>query len=1050
MTNINLYNLARKAVLAAVALMLSLAAYAQRTVTVTGVVTDETDQPMIGAGVMQSGTNNGVITDIDGHYSIKVPVNAVLVFNFISYRTVEIPVAGKTEINVKLEPDNNLLDEVVVIGYGTMKRSDLTGSVSSVSAKAIENYKTASVVEALGGQIAGVNVTLSDGAPGAGYDIKIRGVGTVNGDSSPLYIVDGFEVGNIDFLASQDIQSIEVLKDASASAIYGARAANGVVLVTTKSGKDGKVQVTYNGSASYRQLSRKVDVLTPYEFVKMQVELDPSKYGNTYYSVGNNPNTGEPYEYQTLDDYIGVKGVDWQDEAFNPTWSQNHDVSVRGGTKDTQYTASFSHFDENGIFRNTGNTKNTARFKFMQKITKWLRFDASLNYTNTVREQGGSSGSTLVNLLRYRPTGGLGVSDYQLRYSEVDPLSLTESNASVSINPIIQAENVKNTRSQEQWIANASLTFNIMKGLSFKTAATYNANYQRTDVFYKDGSSQARANGPYGYSQMGRSLRWSNNNVLNYDRTFSKKHKLSATLGHEVSFSGSEYLLGESRNFPFENFLNDNLSLGATPSRVETSRTENMRLSFFARAFYSYDDRYMITGTVRADASTVFSRKNKWGIFPSFAGAWTLSNEGFLKDVDWLSLLKLRVGWGTVGNDRISSYLSMDLYTDSKYGIGTDQVTVLTPKQIANDNLRWEGSTTTNVGVDFNVLASRLNLTIDGFVKDTKDLLLAQDLAHVTGFNSQWQNVGKIRNSGLEITINSVNFNKKNFFWSTDFNISFIRNTLKALDSGRNYMQSRTGFNSQFTNYDYITYIGNSLGDMYGYVYDGVYQASDFNMTSEGYELKPGVVDMSSLYGEGRWKNAEYGPIGLQKYKDINGDGKITTADMTVIGNGYADWFGGLTNTFQFYGVDLSFMFQFSVGNDVYNATRMFCSQSMDARSNAMGELRDFWTPTNASATVPRVDGYVKYDVTSRFIEDGSFLRLKNLTIGYSFPEKWTRKIYLSKIRVYTTMQNLFCLTKYSGYDPEVSALSSPLMPSFDWASYPKNRSFTVGLELQF
>lgn len=1044
-----IYKIGRKAAFLAVTLLLSVTAFAQKMVTVTGVVTDETDQPMIGAGVMQSGTSNGVITDIDGKYSIKVPADAVLVFNYISYKTVEIPVAGQTAINVKLAPDTNLLEEVVVIGYGTMKRSDLTGSVSSVSAKSIENYKTASVVEALGGQIAGVNVTLSDGAPGSGYDIKIRGVGTVNGDSAPLYIVDGFEVGNIDFLASQDIQSIEVLKDASASAIYGARAANGVVLVTTKSGKDGKIQVTYNGSASYRQLSRKIDVLKPYDFVKMQVALD-SKYINNYYKEGINSATGEPYEFQNVDDYIGVGGVDWQDEAFKPTWSQNHDVSVRGGTKDTQYTASYSYFDENGIFKNTGNTKNTARLKLMQKITKWLRLDASLNYTNSVREQGGSSGGTLVGLLRYRPTGGLGVSDYTLRHSDVDPLSLMETNASVSINPIKQAESVKNTRAQEQWVANASLTFTIMKGLTFKTAGTYNANYQRTDVFYKEGSSQARANGPYGYSQMGRGLRWSNNNVLNYDTSFNKKHRLSATLGHEVSFNGSEYLLGESRNFPFENFLNDNLSLGATPSRVETSRTENMRLSFFARAFYSYDDRYMITGTVRADASTVFSRKNKWGVFPSFAGAWTISNESFLKDADWLSLLKLRVGWGTVGNDRISSYLSMDLYTDNKYGIGNDQVTVLTPKQIANDNLRWEGAMTTNIGVDFNVLNSRLNLTVDGFIKDTKDLLIAQDLAHVTGFTSQWQNVGKIRNAGLEITINSVNFNKRNFFWSTDFNISFIRNTLKSLDSGRDYMQSRTGFSSQFTNYDYIAYVGGSLGDMYGYVFDGVYQASDFNMTSKGYELKPGVVDMSSVYGSGKWNNIETGPIGLQKYKDMNGDGKITTEDMTKIGNGYADWFGGITNSFQFYGVDLSFMLQFSIGNDVYNATRMFCSQSMDARSNGVGELRDMWTATNASNSVPRVDGYVKYDVTSRFIEDGSFLRLKNLTVGYSFPEKWVRKAHLSKIRVYTTMQNLFCLTKYSGYDPEVNARTSPLMPSFDYSTYPKNRSFTVGLELQF
>lgn len=1042
-----IYGIYGKAVLAVLTMMLSFTAFAQ--VTVSGVVTDETDQPMIGAGVMQKGTGNGTVTDIDGKFTLVVPSDAVLVFNYISYKTVEVNVAGQTILNVQLLPDNTVLDEVVVIGYGTMKRSDLTGSVSSVSAKSIENFKTASVVDALGGQIAGVNVTMADGTPGSGYDIKIRGVGTVNGDSSPLYIVDGFEVANIDFLANQDIQSIEVLKDASASAIYGARAANGVVLVTTKSGREGKPQVTYNGSASYRQLSKRVDMLNPYEFIAMQVEFAPSKYGSTYYKPGTNPNTGLPYEFQTLEDYLrpDAGGVDWQNEAFRPTWSQNHDVSVRGGTKDTQYTVSFSHFDENGIFRNSGYRKDNARLKLMQKITKWLRFDATINYTNAVRTGQGTSGGSLANLLRYRPKGGLGVSDYDLLHSVYDPVEegVELSSGNTSINPLIQAGAVDNTRGQEQWIASASLLFTITKGLTFKTSGTYNANYQRNDVFYGEDSSQARASGPYGYSQMGRVLRWSNNNVLDYNRTFAKKHRTTFTLGHEVSFNGTEYLLGESMDFPFGDFGVDNLGLGANPSRVETSRTENMRLSFFARAFYSYSDRYMLTATVRADASTVFSKSHKWGFFPSFAGAWTISNEKFLEDADWLSMLKLRVGWGTVGNDRISSYLSQDLYSASKYGVGSEQIVVLTPKQIANQDLKWEGSTTTNLGIDFNVLDSRLNVTVDAFLKDTKDLLLAQKLAHVTGFDTQWQNVGKIRNMGVEFTVSSVNFNRRNFFWTTDFNISYVKNKLMALQSGTSYISTSTSINSNFSQDDYISYVGSALGDMYGYVYDGVYQYSDFYRapgTSE-WILKPGVADISEHAG----RPAEPGMV---KYRDINGDGKITSDDRTTIGNGQPEWFGGLTNSFQFYGVDLSFMLQFSMGNEVYNATRMFCTQSQDERSNAMGELRDRWTPTNASNKVPSVDGYIKYDVYSRFIEDGSFLRLKNLTLGYTIPEKLTRKIHVSKLRVYGTATNLFCLTKYSGYDPEVSTKSSPLMPSFDWGAYPRAKTFTFGLELQF
>ncbi len=1042
----NLYNIGKKALLILAALLVSFSALAQDRIKVSGTVTDETGTPMIGVGVMHQGTTDGAVTDIDGKYLIQVPSDAILIFNYISYKTVEMPVAGRRTIDVQLLPDNNLLDEVVVVGYGTMKRSDLTGSVASVSDKSIKDFKTSSVMEALGGKVAGVSITSADGTPGAGFDVKIRGVGSVNGDTSPLYIVDGFEVDNIDYLANQDIKSIDFLKDASASAIYGARAANGVVLVTTKSGMEGRPQVTYNGSASYRVLSRKLETLDLYEFVELQMEINPTKNEGRYFKPGEDED-GIPYTFQSINDYLTTdSGIDWQAEAFKPTWSQNHEISLRGGTKDSQYSVSFTHFDENGIFEGTGTTKNAARVKFNQRISKCLKMDLTVNYTNTYRQVAGVGGSTLVNVLRYRSTGGLNVTDEVLRYSTYDPDSLTESNFdSSNINPIKGAENVKDDRRSEQWIANGSLTATIIKGLTFKTSATFNNNYQRTDKFYMENSSQAiRGGGVYGSSQMSKNRKWSNSNTLTYDKTFKKKHKLNAILGHEVTVDGSEFLYGQAKDFPLSDFMNDNLGLGGTPSEVNTNRTEKMRLSFFARGFYSYDDRYMLTATVRADASTVFSKKNKWGFFPSVAAAWTLSNEEFLESASWLSMLKLRAGWGQVGNDRISNFLSMDLYTDSKYGVGTSQVTVLTPKQIANQNLRWEGSTTTNVGVDFNVLDSRLNLSVDAFIKDTKDLLMAQDLAHVTGFETQWQNIGKIRNKGIEITLNSVNFNKRNFFWSTDFNISFLKNTLLQLQSGADYKYDQTGFNSNFSAYDYIAYVGSSLGNMYGYVFDGVYQTSDFNVVPGGaLELKDGVVDISDHAGQ------KVEP-GFVKYKDIDGDGVITTADRTVIGNGQADWYGGITNTFQFYGIDLSFMFQFSYGNDVYNATRMFATQSRAERFNQLAEVADRWTPDHASNSVPSAKGYVQSELYSRFIEDGSFLRLKNLTLGYTFPEKWTRRIHVQRLRVYATGSNLFCLTKYSGYDPEVNMKTSPLMPSFDWNSYPKNRALTFGIELQF
>ena len=1030
--------------LTVVAIMAALSLNAQ-TRKVTGTVTDNAGEPLAGAGVFVEGTVNGTVTDADGTYSLRVKDTDILTFSMISFQTRREAVGGRTVVDIALSPDQNILDEVVVIGYGTMKRSDLTGAISSVSAKTIEDYKTSSVLEALGGQIAGVNIISSDGTPGAGFDIKIRGVGTVNGDGSPLYIVDGFEVDDISYLANQDIQSIEVLKDASASAIYGARAANGVILVTTKDGRDGTPEITYNGSASYRILADRLDVLSPYDFVKLQVELNPSRYGTRYYQTGND-GWDQPWRFQSLDDYIGVAGIDWQREAFRPTWSQNHDVSIRGGNQTTRYTVSFSHFDEDGIFKNSGFEKNSARLKLNQKIFKWLTFDTSLNYTYSVSQGVGTGGSTLSNILQYRPTGGLTTSDYMLRYNATDPIldELGMGNANY-FNPILNAEKVDQSSKTDQWVAGGSLNFQLTKELSFKSSASYNTQFRRDDVFYREGSQQAsRSDGPFGSARSRRTLRWSNSNVLTYAKAFEKIHHVNLTLGHETTYEMTEFLYGEAHEFPLDDLGVDNLGMGALPSAVNSGKTDKRRLSFFTRGFYNYADRYMATATLRADASTVFSARNKWGVFPSFAAAWTISNESWMSDLRWISNLKLRAGWGTVGNDRISSYLSLDLLSPVKYGVGGRQVTVLQPTQLPNDDLRWEGATTTNLGLDISLFNDRIGLTVDAFIKDSKDLLLAQSLSLVTGFSSQWQNVGKLRNKGIEISLNTININRRNFSWKTDLNISFIRNTLEALANDANYLLSRSAFNSNFSSYDYIAQVGTPVGNMYGYLFDGVYQASDFNVGPDGIlTLKKGVPDISDHAGQ------KVAP-GFVKYKDINGDGVITTDDRTIIGNGQPDWFGGISNSFRLYGFDLGIMFQFSVGGDVYNAQRMYSTQSRLENQNFLAEVADRWTASNASNKVPSASGYVAYDVYSRFIEDGSFLRLKNLTLGYTFPSHLMRKFFVKRLRIYATAQNLFCLSRYSGYDPEVNMRNSNLMPAFDFGAYPRSKTFTFGAEIQF
>lgn len=1039
----------RKGFITLLALIMSIGMFAQNMV--KGTVVDETDLPMIGATVMIKGAAGGTITDFDGNFTISAKKGQVIAISYIGYKTQEVKYTNQQKIAVKMVPDSKALDEVVVVGYGSMKRSDLTGSVSSIAAKDVKEFQSSSVLGALGGQIAGVQITQSDGGPGSGFNINIRGVGTMTGDASPLFIVDGFEVDNIDNIANADIESMEFLKDASSSAIYGARAANGVVMITTKSGKAGKPSITYNGSATYRKITKKLDLLTPYEFAKLQEDIDP-KYADTYWKEGNDEN-GLPYRFQSLNDYIGVGGVDWQDATFNPTWSQDHNLSITGGDEATTYSLLFTRYNENGIFNNSGFDRTTAKFRVKQKIMKDITLDATINYAQTNKKGVGTTADSgrfnmLAQILSARPTGGLRLTDEELLSSAIDPVMLEDGSSLAQVNPVIQTESVTNKKRAEMWSGNASLTWQIMKNLTFKTAATYNTTNSRVDRFFKDGSKEAFRNGqkPYGETQMIRDVRWTNSNNLTWKQKINKKNSYDIMLGHEISYRSSEFLLGQAMDFPFDHLGNNNLGLGATPSKVNSDFNDKKLLSFFARGNYNYDNRYLLTATVRADGSTVFSKKHKWGFFPSFSAAWRVSEEAFMKDVEAVSNLKVRFGWGIVGNDRISNYLSLDLYENKKYGIGNSLTTVLTPKQIKNQNLKWEGSSSVNLGLDLGLFANRLSLSADFFIKDTKDLLLAQELAHVTGFDKQYQNVGKIRNKGMEFSISSTNIQTKSFTWNTNFNISIIRNELRALESGANYKTTRSGFDSNFTQDDYIAIVGSSLGAIYGYEFDGIYQSSDFYITPDHkYILKEGITNNT------RYTDAGGLRPGVVKYKDQNGDGIITTADRTVIGNAIPKWYGGITNTFAWKGIDFSFMFQFNYGNDIYNATRLYATQSRNGRTNMLAEVADRWTETNASNLVPSTKGYVTNDVYSRFVEDGSFLRLKNVTLGYTLPKKWTQKAYIKRMRVYATGQNLFCISGYSGYDPEVStAGNNPMTPGLDWGAYPKSRVFTFGIDLQF
>lgn len=1036
------------------ALLLTTNAFAQQK-KITGKVIDETGMGVPGANVIIKGTTTGVATNIDGIYTLSVPQGSTLLFSFIGYKTQEVKVVNQQKIDITLEQESTSLDEIVVTGYGQSRKSDLTGAVSSVSTDGLADFKTSSVLEALGGQVAGVQITQADGSPGSGFDIKIRGVGSLNGDSGPLYVVDGFQVDNIDYLANSDIESMEILKDASAAAIYGARAANGVILITTKSGKIGKPSITYSGSANYRDISKKLDLLDPYEFVKLQMELDPVKFGSTYYKEGNNASTGLPYRYQTLEDYIGVNGVDWQDQVFKSTWSQDHNIGIQGGNENTTYNISYSNYSENGLFKNSNFAKNTAKIRVNQKILKNVTLDATINFVNTNRKGISTSADNgrfnmLAQILSARPTGGLSMTDEELLDSAIDPLIEEEGGSISQVNPIKRTESVKDEKRSDMWQANAALSWEIVKGLTFKTAGSYRLETARHDKFFNEDSREAYSNGgkPYGQTSTSRGLRWTNFNYLTYNKKI-REHRFGAMIGHELSYRSDESLLAQSKDFPFDFLGNNNLGLGSLPSMVSSGLSDKTLLSFFSRLNYNYDDRYLFTATVRTDGSSVFSAKNKWAWAPSFSFAWRLSEEHFMKSVGFISSLKLRAGWGILGNDRIPNYLSLPLYTPIKYGVGSETVTALIPKHKPNPDLKWEGSMTTNIGIDLGVFNNRLTLSADAFIKDTKDLLMEKSLPYISGFSHQWQNIGSIRNKGVELSFHSVNLNLDNGFkWTTDFNISFIRNTLKKLQPGENAMLQRSGFDSNFTENDYIAIVGQPLGSMYGYQWDGVYQAEDFvaNGVSGNTSLKPGIA-----------KNNLIAPApGVVKYKDVSGpngtpDGVIDANDRTVIGNGTPDYYGGFTNNFSYKGIDLSIMFQYSVGNDVYNANRMYMNQSDLERTNKMAEVANRWTPTNTTSEVPSARGQIRNSVYSRFIEDGSFLRLKNITMGYTLPKSLSRKIYMDNLRIYASAQNLFVLTNYSGYDPEVSMRSSnPMTPGFDFGAYPRSKVFTVGLDVKF
>ena len=595
----------------------------------------------------------------------------------------------------------------------------------------------------------------------------------------------------------------------------------------------------------------------------------------------------------------------------------------------------------------------------------------------------------------------------------------------------------------------------ILKGLTFKTTNSYNVTNKSSWDYSPRNERTITSDGLDTFSmEMSRSSDWNSENYFNYILD-TKGHHINAMVGQSFNQSVDGFeLKGSAKDFPADNYRDIASTLNSTTKNVEGAlKVKTTSLSYFGRLIYSYKDKYLFTGTIRRDGSSAFGRTNRWGTFPSASVAWRLNEESFIKNLNIFSNLKFRIGWGKTGSSYGDGSKSIAQISTSKMyyywwnGVNyTEQMGAAKDKEI-DTNLHWETNEQTNLGIDMGFVDNALNVTLDYFIRNSYDLLLDRNMRPSTGFTSIYTNAGKTQNKGFELNVNSINIQTRDFTWNTNFNISFIKNTLKSLASGVDAMYARSGFDSNFTAYDYIAKVGESLGLIYGYEFDGIYQSSDF-YTKPGdptLYLKDGVVN------DPRYSTKEPLRPGVVKYKDQDGDGKITTKDRTVIGSAIPKWYGGITNTLNYKGIDFSFMLQFNYGNDVYNATRLYSTQSRSGRRNMLAEVADRWSPTNASNKVPLYNGYITNDVYSRFVEDGSFLRLKNITLGYTLPKKWTSKFYVSRLRVYATGQNLFCVTGYSGYDPEVStAGSNPMTPGLDWGAYPKSKVFTFGLDIQF
>lgn len=1074
-------------------LLLGGTAFAQ-TRQVTGQINDgATKEAIIGASVGLKGTAQGTQTDVDGKFKLNVPASgtAVLVIRYIGYKAREVTVAaGQSSVSINLESESTQLNEVVAVGFATVRRRDLTGSVSSVTAKQLQDIPINSAGEALAGRLAGVQVTKSDGSPDADIKIRVRGGGSITQDNSPLYVIDGVQVENgLSSLSPQDIESIDVLKDAASTAIYGARGANGVVIVTTKGGHVQKTTVTYNGHYDISHLAKELPVLSPYDFIVYQYERSR---GNATDSTSFVKDYGHTFD--TLSVYKNLPFVDWQKKALGRTGTQQtHNIAISGGNKESQYNISYTNNQQQAIVLNSGFSRNLLNFRFDHTANEHLRLGLNARYNSQLVNGVGvssSSSSTYNNLrnsVKYRPFNFGGVADDQ-----IDPSYYLETNAAGNNFGVLNPITLSNAQYRKNYTnvldLNGYINYSFNQYFSFKSTLGMDFNNQTQKSFDDSSTPNAMINGAgqplAGINSLGLNTQ-DISNVLTFNNAASKpKHSdINVLLGNEFYNIHAEGINMQYKLFPNgispENALNQ-LVIG-TPvlTYPQVTNYTSHLLSFFARGNYAYDKKYLASFTFRTDESSKFAPGKRNGYFPSGSVAWRISDEDFMKDFKAISDLKLRVSYGTSGNNRINDYLFESAFNaNALYGLNeTTTTNALTPAYLPNPNLKWETTTSRNIGLDFGLLNNRIQVSLDAYKNSTKDLLISVPVPTSSGYSAQLQNVGNTQNQGLEAQLSANIIQRKSFTWSANFNMSYNTNKVTALAPGQTSYFQNSGWGPSGQPADFIVQVGQPVGQVYGYVSDGFYKVSDFNYnaTNNQYTLKAGVADPSKVQGVAQ--------PGLIKYKDLNGDGVITDADKTVLGNTVPKITGGLNQQFAYKNFDMSIFLNFQLNAKVLNANKVEFTNGYTANTNLLGYEVNRWRTTDANGNVVQkivtpsgsttavavgippdqlaalnanakysipVTGSAAFYVNSDDLENGAFLRINNVSLGYTFNNVAVlQKMGIRKLRIYATGSNLALFTPYSGYDPDVNTRrATSVTPGVDYSAYPSSRTYTFGINL--